>query len=133
MNAQGEISTVLPNAHTSTMIQIGQDIYSVGVRKLYKSTDDGNTWNEVTPVNDRVVYRYKMIGDKVVAYHRTRGEIFEATFSSNGIALRELENDGIEHEYFTSLATLKGKVYITTFTGMYWRDLDGFFDDKKKE
>jgi len=133
VNTQGELSLLLSRPSISSLLQVGSDIYGVSPQKLYKSTDDGNTWNEVASVADHHIYNYTVIDNKIVAYRGITGEVFEATFSPNGIALRELENDGIGTKYLTSLNAVKGRVYVTTFTGLYYRDLKGFFDDKKQD
>lgn len=133
VNSQGELSIVLPNERVSSFVQVGNDLYAIGLNKLYKSVDTGGTWSKVTPLgNDLWIYNYTTIDGKIIAYRGMTSQLFEATFSSNGIALRELENDGISNEYFNSFSVFKGRVYVTTFTGMYYRDLKSFFDDKKK-
>ncbi|OJJ20150.1 hypothetical protein BKI52_16900 [marine bacterium AO1-C] len=135
LNSNGEIKVVLDNISISDFVKDGANIYGIGYGKLYKSIDDGINWSEVQNLQayDFELMDYSKVGDKIIAYYKY-GQIFELTFGPTGIEQsRELENDGLQGKYITSVTEFQGKVYVTTYSGLYYRNIDDFFKDKKKD
>jgi len=135
VNSDGELKVVLDNISIADYVKDGTNIYGIGYRKLYKSIDDGMSWSEVAnfQTNDFALMDYSKVDNKIIAYYRN-GQIFELTFGPTGIEQsRELENDGLQDKYITSVTEFQGKVYVTTYSGLYYRKLDDFFKDKKEE
>ena len=133
VSSDGELKVVLDNISITDFIKDGTNIYGIGYGKLYKSIDDGISWSEVQNLKayDFDLMDYSKVDNKIIAYHRN-GQILELALGPTGIEQsRELENDGLQGKYITSVTEFQGKVYVTTYTGLYYRKLEDFFKDKK--
>lgn len=76
---------------------------------------------------------YKKIDDKIIGY--CNSQIFELNIKIDAnkyeLSLTELDNDGLEGKIITSVSKFDNKIYLTSFSGVYYKDYDDFFVKKE--
>lgn len=104
-------------------------LYGLGYTYLYKSTNNGLSWFPLLQVSENA-YRnnYAVIDDELLAFKND--QILHLTITDNKIEQKEILNDGLEGDEITSLSLFKGKVYITSFSGVFTKDYSTFFTYK---
>jgi len=110
-------------------------LFAAGVNNpatIYISNDDGETWKRFESVPYTIFDgHYSMIGDSVVGF-ATGSQLFTLKLRDNGdCTLRALKNDGLESNEITSVVAFKDSVYVTSYTGVFTRSVNAFFDTKK--
>ena len=115
-------------------------VYSIqqgsgGNATFYTSTNDGETWQQITGFNQALsLSTFYPVGDSLVGI--THGVITNSLYtlrwlSANTIRLRELKNDGLGYVDFSDLAQLGDTVYLGTTGGLFKRPLSKFFESKQ--
>ncbi|WP_223651041.1 hypothetical protein [Hymenobacter psoromatis] len=108
---------------------------SGGDATFYTSTNDGETWQQITGFNQALTFStFYPVGDSLVGI--THGIITNSIYtlrwlSANSIRLRELKNDGLGYNDFADLAQLGDTVYLGTTGGLFKRPLSKFFESNK--
>ena len=106
--------------------------FSFSNSDAYISTDNGQTWkNEFkVPIPELYLLSYTKINDKLVGFYNS--QVFEISFSDGfkEYTIKELDNYGLEGKKITSLSMFNKKVYTTTLSGVFTRDIDDFFTEK---
>ncbi|MEL7119036.1 MAG: hypothetical protein AAFO07_06335 [Bacteroidota bacterium] len=104
-------------------------LYGFTREELYRSTDTGLSWQTLGGIqSDFFLLNYTQIDGQLIAFYKS--QIFKLDITDNGIDSEELDNDGLFGHEITSINTLTNKVYITTLSGVFVRDLADFFEAK---
>lgn len=105
------------------------EIYAVSKTSLIaKSADGGVTWNQFAGTPALATGTYYILGDSLVLNYNDA--IFSAKFKLPSYSLRELKNDGLEGNLVTSVSGLNDSIYVTTYSGVYYKSRKGFFESK---
>ncbi len=94
---------------------------------LYFSNDLGENWELYAHFSGWVSF-FEVAGK--LCCHRN-DDIHEINFNTGEV--RELVNWGLEGNRITSINEFNGKVYITTLSGLFYRDVDEFFTYKEED
>jgi len=112
------------------LIKVQNAIYGISYDALYKSVDEGNSWEKLFKVasfmND---LHYQVINNEVVGFYYS--QLFKIDFEKNEI--REIMNDGLEGHRITSISKFKDKVFVTTFSGVFYKEWEDFYNFKEIE
>lgn len=104
-------------------------LYGVGINYLFKSDDNGLNWYPLLQVSESASFNnYQVINNELIAFRD--GQILHLIIENNTIQEREIMNDGLEDTEITSISQFKGKVYVTSFSGVFTKDLSAFFTYK---
>lgn len=108
---------------------------SAGNATFYTSTNDGETWQQITGFNQGLLFSsFYPVGDSLVGI--SHGVITNSIYTlrwlnASTIRLRELKSDGLGYTDFSDLAQLGDTVYLGTTNGLYKRPLSKFFESKQ--
>jgi len=107
-------------------------LYGFTRDELYKSVDDGASWQLFVPVSsDYSRINYELIDNELIGFYNS--QIFHLTITDDAIEVEELMTDGLEGNTITSASLFKDKVYLTTLSGVFTKKLDDFFTVKTEE
>jgi hypothetical protein len=98
--------------------------------KLYISKDNGETWKEFVGIDSRIVNAlYYNVGDSLTFYKGS--QLFSAKFEEANYSIRELKNEGIEGNQITSISEFNDSVFVTSYSGVFYKSKSHFFESKK--
>ncbi len=104
-------------------------IYALCRNNVFLSSDNGKTFVTSYEIPSDFLYvDYTRIGNKLIGYYRQ--QIFEIFPSINGIYGVELDNNGLENILITSISEFREKIFVTTFSGVYYKEKEDFFKEK---
>ncbi len=105
--------------------QHGNEIYLKTLKnKIYKSIDDGLSWNHVIDQKEDGYINHIFINDRLIAYSYLN--IVEIDLSSG--AIKTIDRTGIEGQ-IAFLMEFYNNIYVTTNTGLYYKTKDSFFTE----
>ena len=138
INSQGEISRKFDNLHlysiipkNDTLYTFGYDLTLPGMELLY-SADNGFKWNKASnAVTETAYLNYSVIGNRVVGYWKS--QLWEFSLNKNGYRAVNLDNDGLSGKIITSVSEYKDNVYVSTLTGVYYKNTTDLFQEKAAE
>ena len=105
------------------------EIYLVSNSQIAKSSDGGVKWDQFSGTSPTLAKgTYYVIGDSLVLNYSDA--IFSAKFKLPKYSLRELKNDGVEGNLITSVSEFNDSVYVTTYTGVFYKSRREFFNSK---
>jgi hypothetical protein len=131
LSADLEVKEVL-NGPLSGVIKNRFELYGIGGSKIYKSTDHGNSWQLLGENIDQLYqfFNFSVIENEIIMYRFS--QLFHVEIGDTRIEAKEIDNDGLEGNSISSLSQFDGKVYVTTFSGMYTRSIEDFFTYKSE-
>lgn len=121
------VATKVLNERMYEIFKDGNRLYALGAsHKGYLSTDGGLSWqSHFTFPTEMAWLTYTSINGKIIGYRNA--QIFEITTSPSAITIKELDNSGLEGKGITSVSKFGDKVYVTTYSGVFYRDWEGLF------
>ena len=106
-----------------------KEIYLVSNSQIAKSSDGGVTWDQFADTSPSLAKgTYYVLGDSLVL--NNSDQIFSAKFKLPKYSLRELKNDGVGGNLITSVSEFNDSVYVTTYTGVFYKSRREFFNSK---
>ena len=119
-----------PQFYPIRFFELEETLYAVNAHSgIYSSTDSGENWR-ITYETDAFAgtFMYTVVNNRIIL---SKGSsIFEMRFNEDGFETVELENDILEGNYITSINALNNKVYISTLSGLFYRNISDFFTPK---
>ncbi|MBL7835120.1 MAG: hypothetical protein JNK18_14265 [Cyclobacteriaceae bacterium] len=111
----------------------GNTLYALKqFNQLYISKNDGETWEFYENYPDYLVLaNYFVLGDSLIATRNS--DIFSVKFNGNQYKIRPLLNDGLETNEITSVSEFKDSIYVSTYSGLYFKGKSKFYEGKKAE
>lgn len=127
----GEYRQVLAfeNNYITQFFPFKGKLYGFAAGKFYVSQDNGESWTLLGISIDNAVARFSTVGDRLVAY--ALDAMYELDLDKN--TLRELRNEGLEKNRITSISPFGGKVYVTTYSGVFIKDTKDFWTYKEQQ
>ena len=119
------------NGRLYKIIKSNTDLYAFSEDDhLLKSTNNGDSWTTIVEVDDKYQrLGYYWIKDKLIGYHNS--QLFEISINEQGVTSKELKTDGLEGNSITSIKLYKGKVIVTSLSGVFIKDLTKFYEYKE--
>ena len=113
------------------MFTIDGRLYGLHNRELYTS-DEGDDWELIRDVDFNFsLLNYQLVEDKTIAYYNS--QLFHLEQKEGVIHYTELDNTGMESHKITSVARLGSRVYVTTLSGVFFKEYDSFFNPKEED
>jgi hypothetical protein len=135
INSAGEIAGVY-NYHFYDIIEKQDTTFAVGYDfdlRQYEwsySLDKGVSWNKVAKIMDQYEWLdYAIINNRIIGF--LKSQIWQIKPTSNGFESIELDNDGLEGKQITSITGYKGKVYVSSLSGVFYKTMDDVFKVKE--
>ncbi len=108
----------------------GDTLYALKqFRQLFISKDEGETWDSFQNYPDYLVLaNYFVLGDSIIASRNS--DMFTVKFSDNQYIIRPLLNDGLESNEITSISQFRDSIYVSTYSGLYFKGKSKFYEYK---
>ncbi len=129
VTSNGSLSKVLDTPIYREFYYDGK-FYGIGFKDIFTSLD-GKSWTLIGTHDGLDAPEYKNIDGRVVAYWFDN--LYEIIIDETGFNSVELENDGLEGNLITSISKFNSQVYVTTRSGVFFREIEDFFVEKKQE
>lgn len=94
----------------------GEEWYAEVEATLYRSTDEGTNWQALGPGASRLGSGEYYVLDSTLVYAR-EDSLYRVTPTTG--ALQALQNQGLEANQITSVASFADSIYVGTLTGLY--------------
>jgi len=109
-------------------------IYGVTRDEIYVSTNQGLDWQKlIEVVFDTFAtisqFSFYDIDEHLIATRNS--QLFEFDFTDTTLEIKEILNTGLEGNEITSLALFNDKVYVSTLSGLFEKELDMFLEYKE--
>ncbi len=110
------------NGRVTQMFTLDNVLFAGGTEKVFASLDRGETWTLFSDVmgTDYAGLTYFNLGSELYATYQS--QIWRVTFSGSNFNYVELDNDGLQGNQITSMSKLGNYVFITTLSGLYYRE-----------
>lgn len=138
IDPKGDLTEKFNDFQLYSIIPKNDTLYAFGYDFVLKqnvflhSTNHGTIWNKISTSEAEIAYlNFTEIRNTIIGYYSS--QIWQFTFSDNEYSVVELDNDGLIGEIITSVTKYKDKVYATTYSGLFYRDIDGLFKIKETE
>ncbi len=117
------------------MFEVGDRLFGLTFRgsesRLYESID-GVSWNYLGILDNSFrQLNYCIVNDKTIAFYYS--QVFEIGRTADGFDIKELSNEGLFGHRITSITPFKGKVYVTTLSGVFYKDQEDFWIEKEED
>ena len=114
------------------MFTINNYLFALAGGTFFVSQDQGENWSVFYQCVAGDIYSgliYYNVGKEV--YANFRSQIFKVTLSGESMNFRELDNDGLQGSQITSINKCGKYAFVTTLSGLYYRDTTKFNTFKK--
>lgn len=94
---------------------------------IFVSEDDGESWQSYADFpRTFVLSHYSHVGDSLIAFRHS--SLYTLRFDGMQYHGRELVSEGLEGHEITSVTGYGDRVYVTTYSGVFYRSIDNFFE-----
>lgn len=110
----------------------GNVTYGLKYDEIFLSNDNGFHWTPYAGIPSLFsISDFTTVGDSLVGY--SQSTLFTLKMTDTKYTLRFLVNDGLETNDITSVSQFKDSVYVATYSGVFVRSANGFFDTKDEQ
>ena len=131
ISPEGEIAETY-NYHFYDIIEKKDTAYAVGFDfdlRQYEwsySLNKGVSWNKVVKITDKFEWlNYTTVNNQIIGFWKS--QIWQIKPASNGFEPFELDNDGLKGKQITSITAYKGKVFVSSLSGVFYKSVEDFF------
>jgi hypothetical protein len=119
------------NGRVTQMFTLNNYLFAIGLAKLFISHDEGETWSVFADVLGSLYggLFYFNVGDEL--YATRESQIWRVTLTGSTLNYQELDNSGLETNLITSISKASKYTFVTTLSGLYYRDTASFNTAKK--
>jgi hypothetical protein len=107
------------------MFTYGNSLFVNSGGIFFSSTDQGETWSVFNDFSNTGAgsLTFRNVGNDLYAtLGDTDSQLWKVAISGNNLNFSELNNDGLETNYITSITPCGKYIFITTMTGVFYRD-----------
>jgi hypothetical protein len=122
ISSTGEFRKVIDQVIFETY-NYNDTLIAIGPYELYKSTDTGETWERIADNWPFCNATFFQIENQLCFY--VTDQIWTINLGT-GI-MREIDNQGLATNEITSVSAFCRKVYVTTLSGLFYKDMEDFF------
>jgi hypothetical protein len=114
----------------SRIFQENDTLYGISSGKIYRSVDNGASWPDNGDISNdfSLLINFCLIDHEIIATYLD--QVFHVFINDGLISVREIDNDGLEYNFITSVSKYKDKVYVTSETGVHYIAYKDFFTYK---
>lgn len=114
-----------------TLFAVAQNMSGYDFEFL-RSVDRGSSWQTIVVLPSMYgSINYTVINDIIIGYRYS--QLWEFTPTENGIEIKELDNYGLDGNYITSVVKYNDKVFVSSLSGVYYKDIEELFAEKIEE
>ncbi|RYY57173.1 MAG: hypothetical protein EOO05_18260 [Chitinophagaceae bacterium] len=120
-------AAVPSNPQIREMFRMGDVLFAVGLDKFLVSMDQGENWTLFSQFGDLspfALMTYVNVGDEL--YGIFASQVARIYLEGNNLRLQELDMDGLEGSQITSINKAGKFTYVTTLSGLYFRETSKF-------
>lgn len=137
INPQGEYEYLFPMrdakifTQNDTLFAIGQDnqcLVNYYIKVPQSTTWEGHNLN----LYNGCWFRFYQVDKSFILLYRHQFWHLTVNHSNNTFTTKELDNTGLPTSSISSISYFKGKVYLATLDGLYWKNIDDFFIYKEE-
>ena len=113
------------------MFTLNNYLFALGWGNLFVSTNQGESWNLFLDLNgtNYGMLQYFNVGNEV--YTTYLSQLARVTLNGTTLSIVELDNDGLEGNLITSVTKCGKYAFLTTLSGLYYRDTTSLNTVKK--
>lgn len=135
---EGEINLQMPEQIVYSFFSHKRSMYTISRNQRTQShglfrSETGDSWSHkmhLSNIFERLIY-YAISDDILLA--SSGSQIFEVTLGEDQIQVKELDNTGLDGHYITAVIMLKDKVYISTQSGLFSKNIEHLLTYKHQE
>jgi len=129
IKSDGSAIKVFDGIFTS-IFQKSDTLYGIRPGRIYRSVDNGESWPDSGDIISEFssFMNFCLINNEIIATYYD--QIFHVVINNGTFTVREIDNDGLEYNFITSVSKYKNKVFVTSETGVYYIDYKEFFTYK---
>ncbi len=125
----GNHEEVISQRITGTIIKPDSLIAISDNGQTYLSTNSGENWNTFHQLPDGFSYNYVIIGNKIIGYPRwdfisEDTGLIHVSIDETSFKINDIPSDGLEYRDITSISAFNNRVYVTTLSGLFYKDVD---------
>lgn len=99
--------------------------------RFYKSSD-AVSWSQVGELSSTFsLLDYTLLDGKNIGFRNS--QIWIISPNESEIETTELDNTGLDGNQITSIGKFNGKIYVTTYSGIYYKDEEDFWTPRESE
>ena len=120
------------NGSVKQMFTLNNYLFAVAGSTFFVSQDQGENWSEYykSVAGDQYAWlNYLNVGKDV--YATSQSQIWRVTISGESLKYQELDTDGLQGSQITSINKCGKFAFVTTLSGLYYRDTTKFNTFKK--
>ena len=107
-------------------------VNAVSYNSIYESIDNGESWIKKYESSEVLEgFMFTVIDNRIILSKRST--VLELIFNETGFVTEELQNDGLDGNFITSITDFNEIVYVTTLSGLYYKDKNDLFNIKETE
>ncbi len=124
-------TAVFNGKYIEQMFTVNNSLFALGWGTLFVSNDQGETWNIFSNLSGTNWgwLQYYNVGKETYATYLS--QLAKVTLVGNTLNVQELDNDGLETNQITSINKCGKYVFITTLSGLFYRDTSSLNTFKK--
>ncbi len=128
----GNVNKVL-NHNIFQMINLSDSLIAIDANyQTYLSLDNGNSWEKFLAIScndfsksNGCYHNFEVIDNKIIAYPRCAvGQLYQLSIEDNNFKIDTIPSDGLELKDITSISEFNEKVYVTTLSGLFYKEID---------
>ncbi len=113
------------------MVKLSDSLVAFGTNnQTYLSVDQGNTWKTFLKIPETnfvgataADYNFEVINQHIIAYPKYNiGKLYHVYIKDNMFQADTIASDGIDKKNITSITAFNDKVYVTTLSGLFYKD-----------
>ena len=115
-------TAVFHGKYIEQMFQLDNHLFALGWGTMFISNDQGESWHKFSDINGGSwgYLQYYNMGNDVYAFYLS--QLAKVTLSNNTLSLQELDNNGLEGNQITSINKCGKYAFVTTLSGLFYRD-----------
>jgi len=124
-------ASVFNGKYIDQMFELNNHLFAIGWGTMFVSNDKGETWQTFVDLSGTEWgnLQYFNVGNEVYAVYLS--QIARVTLKGSTLSIQELDNDGLEGNQITSICKCGKYAFITTLSGLFYRDVLTFNTPKK--
>jgi len=122
----------VPTSCVSQMFTLNNNLFALAGGTFFISQDQGETWSvfyKCVAGDSYSALTYYNVGKEV--YGAYLSQLCKVTLSGETLKFQELDNDGLQGSQITSINKCGKYAFVTTLSGLYYRDSTSFNTFKK--
>jgi hypothetical protein len=113
------------------MFTVNDLLFAKGADRYFMSLNKGQTWTSFS-IDNTIINSVKFFNISKGLFGALGSQVFKMEWQGNGFVVEELENDGLQTNEITSINQSGKYVYISTLSGLFFKDTAEFNNPRIK-